>query len=347
MEKNQNKLIEDLITRQVLSLNFDASVRTKMLKNFKRLQDRVVRRIQDSGLGDTEFTRARVNVLYRIVSEVIDKEYGIIYNQTKRQLVDYGFEESKQVKKYLSNTVVVATAGLNKDQVKNIFSKVLIEGAFIKEWWERQAGQVKRAFLDNMREGLLLGEDNRKLIQRVRGTASTNFRNGIMSIAFRNAEAIVRTSVQGVANASRFSVFEANNDIIEFYEHTSTLDSRTSDVCIARDGLRWDAKTKEPVGHNLPFQSPPLHWNCRSILVGIVKGLTISDNAVRSSQDGAVKGSFTFDDFLKSKSETFQDNVLGKGKAELYRSGKITLRQLLDQSGNPLSLSQIKTYYNL
>jgi hypothetical protein len=58
--------------------------------------------------------------------------------------------------------------------------------------------------------------------------------------------------------------------------------------------------------------------------------------------DGVVAADLTFDQFLKSKPPEFADKMLGKGRAELWRSGKITLNQLLDQRGNPLTLAQLK-----
>jgi hypothetical protein len=57
--------------------------------------------------------------------------------------------------------------------------------------------------------------------------------------------------------------------------------------------------------------------------------------------DGQVPEDITFKDFLEKKSKAFQDEVLGKGKAQLWREGKITLQQLLDQSGNPIPLKEL------
>lgn len=65
----------------------------------------------------------------------------------------------------------------------------------------------------------------------------------------------------------------------------------------------------------------------------------------RASMNGEVAQDLTFDDFLKGKPKGFADEMLGKGRAELWRSGKITLNQLLDQRGNPLTLEQIKARY--
>lgn len=63
--------------------------------------------------------------------------------------------------------------------------------------------------------------------------------------------------------------------------------------------------------------------------------------STRSSMDGQVPEDMTFKDFLDKKGKAFQDEVLGKGKAQLWRDGKITLQQLLDQTGNPIPLKEL------
>ena len=67
--------------------------------------------------------------------------------------------------------------------------------------------------------------------------------------------------------------------------------------------------------------------------------------AMRSSMDGRVAADLTFADFLKGKSPEFVDEMLGKGRAQLWRDGTITLNQLLDQRGNPLTLAQLRQRY--
>ena len=73
-------------------------------------------------------------------------------------------------------------------------------------------------------------------------------------------------------------------------------------------------------------------------------GIDIDEPApsTRASDEGPISANITFDDFLKRKTVDEQDEMLGKGRAELFRAGKITLRDLLDQSGNPLTLKQLK-----
>jgi len=57
---------------------------------------------------------------------------------------------------------------------------------------------------------------------------------------------------------------------------------------------------------------------------------------------GPVASDLSFDDFLRSQPPDFADEMLGKGRAELWRSGRITLAQLLDARGNPLTLAELR-----
>jgi hypothetical protein len=102
----------------------------------------------------------------------------------------------------------------------------------------------------------------------------------------------------------------------------------------------------KPIGKkSLPYRELPAHFNCRSIYVPILKsakeiGFDIP-RSTRSSMDGQVPEDMNFKDFLEKKGTAFQDEVLGKGKAQLWRDGKITLQQLLDQTGNPIPLKDL------
>ncbi|SUT93214.1 translation initiation factor IF-2 [[Actinobacillus] rossii] len=88
--------------------------------------------------------------------------------------------------------------------------------------------------------------------------------------------------------------------------------------------------------------------NCRSILQLVTKswkelGIDAEEmpSSTRASQDGPVSEQINYENWLKSKSPEQQDQVLGKGKADLWRRGVITFADMLDQSGRPLTLKQL------
>lgn len=63
--------------------------------------------------------------------------------------------------------------------------------------------------------------------------------------------------------------------------------------------------------------------------------------------DGQVPESLKYEDWLETKDKDFQDDVLGVGKAKLWRDGKITFTQMVDQRGNELTLKEIRSKYGL
>jgi hypothetical protein len=67
----------------------------------------------------------------------------------------------------------------------------------------------------------------------------------------------------------------------------------------------------------------------------------LKDIRTRASEFWQVGKNVTFDDFLNMKDKKGQDVLLGKGRADLWRAGKITLKDLVDQNGRPLTIKEL------
>jgi len=225
-----------------------------------------------------------------------------------------------------------------------------VGGATISTWTRRQSKDLQDAVMDQVRLSLEAGESTQEATTRITGGRIRGVDvPGVMKTSRRKAETLVRTSIAEVVNAAALQSFQ-DMDVVKAVQQISTLDNKTSDVCIAYSGLSWDSDTLEPIGHTLQFNGgPPRHFNCRSRLVPVLKSFeelgidaTEVPLATRSSMDGEVPGDITFDGFLRSKTKSFQDDLLGPARARLWRSGKITLTQLVDFRGNPLTLDQLE-----
>jgi SPP1 gp7 family putative phage head morphogenesis protein len=234
--------------------------------------------------------------------------------------------------------------------LESVSQSSLIQGATIGNWFSRLNESARFDVERVVKNGVLLGQTNAQIAKELIGIGDKGGQP--IAKARRDAMAITRTAVQTVAKDARLASLEANANIIKAVQWVSTLDSRTSEICVARSGKTWSYPDFKPIGHKIPWNGgPPAHWNCRSSFIPITKsfeeltGGKIKDRvepSTRASMDGAVAADLTFDQFLKSKPPEFADKMLGKGRAELWRSGKITLNQLLDQRGNPLTLAQLK-----
>lgn len=179
-----------------------------------------------------------------------------------------------------------------------------------------------------------------RTIQRgvVEGSTVQSLTRQIASVTNRHkrqAEALVRTSVNHISSEARSAVNKANDDILKGEEYVSVLDGRTTIGCAALDGkiLGFD----EP-----PFT--PRHWNCRSLRVPVLQDRFQEEGleGTRASMDGPVSAKRTYSGWLKGQSKEFRVQVLGKERAALFDAGKLSLDDFVDANGNPISLKQLQ-----
>lgn len=230
--------------------------------------------------------------------------------------------------------------------LKSVKSNVMIEGAPSSAWWQAQSNDTQFKFAQQVRMGLIAGETNQQIIARIVGKSGVP---GVMDTVRRNAAALVQTSVQAVANDSRRQTFKANDDIVKGITQVSTLDSHTSNVCVAYSGCQWDLDFKPIGAKRLPFKGgTPRHFSCRSLEIAITKtfaemGLDVPEPkpTTRASDEGQISADTTFDGFLKRKTKEYQDEMLGEGKAKLWRESKITLRDLVNGEGRERTLKEL------
>jgi len=245
---------------------------------------------------------------------------------------------------------------LDPATIKALVSGTLVNGSRPSVWWARQSQSFRDLFMDTMRTSMRNGESLTQAATRVfGGTVDGVTTPGIMKATKAQASALAATSISAVTNEAALASFQANSDVIKAFVQLSTLDNKTSDICVAYSGQMWDINTLQsipfpPGAPTLPFNGgPPRHFNCRSRLRPVTKsfkelGLDIEEFPVstRASMDGQVPADISFSDFLKSKPTSFADKLLGPKRANLWRNGDINLTQLVDFRGNPMTLAQLE-----
>jgi SPP1 gp7 family putative phage head morphogenesis protein len=352
-----NQRIADLFTGHAVDLlRVEAGTRRKVRALLNEMERAIVARL--AAIDPTEPVRAayrqkRLEALLEQVRETTRASYRRVSTEMAGELRELAEIEGSFVVSAINKGVgfQLATAVVTRQQLVSLVGSVLVHGAPVAEWWSRQAGDTLQRFSDEMRMGIALGETSQQLIQRIRGgTRNGELITGFMDISRRNADSLVRSATMAVTNDARAATYQANADILNAIVWTSTLDGRTSVQCQVRDGLRYTLDHK-PIGHDVPWGAGPgnLHWGCRSTSRPETKswrelGFDIDDlpAGTRASMSGQVAGDMKFEDWLSSRSKAEQDDALGKGRADLWRNGKISYRDLLDQNGRELSLVELR-----
>ena len=219
-------------------------------------------------------------------------------------------------------------------------------------------------FSQVVRQGLLTGETTPSIVKRLIGslqfsqeptmiskTLAKIIAAGGQSTAATNSQvaALIRTSINQVANTASQQVYEANQDITQRYRYVATLDTRTSAICRALDGREFDYG-KGPM--------PPQHFNCRSTTVPVINYKELGfdpppsvTKGKRASMDGPVPANETYGEWLAKQPRTTQADALGPGKVAYFNrlANKYgptdAIAKLVKDDGSELTLAQLRQRY--
>jgi SPP1 gp7 family putative phage head morphogenesis protein len=249
------------------------------------------------------------------------------------RLLEFAAYEAEFTQSVLAGAARVAITGV---QIEGLTAEVLatpmqLAGGktltlpdMLRTFASDAADQVQTRIL----QGQLTGETGAQIARAVEQLADKRTR--------RQAEAIVRTATNHVGNQARAAVYRANADIIREEQIVATLDGRTTPVCRSRDGQRY------PVGTG---PVPPFHYGCRTVRVPVLDSrfAALGRGRTRASMDGPVSAELSYGDWLARQPQAFQAEVLGPGRASIFRAGKLPLSKFVDSSGRELTLDQLKS----
>ena len=320
-----------------------AEARATIIELLKNLEKELIAKVAD---GVTDWSKARIakqlSEADAVIRQYYDDAAGIARDTTTSVAQVSASATATSLSAAVGGQVAVSVLP-TATYLETLAGNTIIQGAIQSDWWDRQAGDVAFKFQSAVRQGLVAAETTPQIVKRVRD---------VMDLSRRNAEALVHTSVQSVANATREKLFEDNTDVISGKEWSAALDRKTCPTCGVRDGKRWDANSK-PINHSIPYVMPPQHFRCRCSMMPVLKtwkelGINMDElpESTRASMEGQVTDK-TFEDWLKRKTETdptFADRTLGQGRAELFRDGRITMDQMIS-GGKPLTLNELKAKY--
>jgi SPP1 gp7 family putative phage head morphogenesis protein len=241
----------------------------------------------------------------------------------------------------------------------------LPNGEVITKAFRGVAVDQAERFSQVVRQGLLTGEPTPEIARRLIGrlqfgeeakTVRQLIAAGGQSTAVANNQvmALVRTSVNKVANTASQQVYEANQDITKKYRYVATLDTRTSSICRALDGQEFEYG-KGP--------TPPQHFNCRSTTVPVIDyddlGFTPPPTGTRASALGQVPANQSYGQWLAKKQQGETDADLLRRQAEALGARKVSyfrllsekygpnaaIAKLVSKDGSELTLDQLRARY--
>jgi SPP1 gp7 family putative phage head morphogenesis protein len=242
----------------------------------------------------------------------------------------------------LPNGEVISKAfrGIAVDQAER-FSQVVRQGLLTGETTSSIAKRLIGS-LEGTGERLVFGQEPRMISKSLKKIIAAG--GELTSVTDNQIVALVRTSINQVANTASQQVYEANQDITKKYRYVATLDTRTSAICAALDGREFEYG-KGPM--------PPQHFNCRSTTVPIIDPdiLPPSTTATRASKDGQVPINQSYGEWLAKQPRSVQADALGPGKVTYFNrladkyGSRDAIAKLVRDDGSEVTLEQLRKRY--
>lgn len=336
------KLLQKIIKFQLELRRLQAGERRKVLNIFKLLGVDTTKVIGGEELAS--FSKAKLNKLLKDLEEPVKGAYEALRETTTASTNVIAEVQLRATSEALNVTGVITTgvSAPSNALVNRLSIDPLVKGSPLSAWWNKQQAEVQFRLSATLREGILLGQNNQQIVQRIIGTPASP---GLLLIARNQANSLVHTATHTVANDAQQAVYTANADVIPSLIWFTALDSHVCPLCAARADKSWrNTPNHEPIGHDISYQIPPIHFNDRCILLPEMEdlGLPVGE---RASSLGPIKGDTTFKQYLDMVPHEQLEKQLGKGRAALYKAGDISLTQLIDGTGRELTLKQLKDKY--
>jgi hypothetical protein len=302
-------------------------------------------------MSATRFTVQRLDQLLSNVNTLTAQIYTRAAEQLTGDLRQLAASEAAYQTRLLDSAtprgVLVSAPGV--DQVFAAATAKPFQGRLMSEWFASLP--VKRAtrLRASIAMGFVEGKTVQEMVTAVRGTKAQGYKDGILQIDRREAEAVVRTAVAHVAAVARTETYAKNADLMAAEQWLSTLDSRTTPECQIRDRLMYTAdEDHDPIGHKVPWLAGPgeLHWGCRSTSVPVLRteellGIKLPP-LQRASAAGPIGAETNYAQWLAAQPASRQDQILGQNRGALFRSGKLAFEKFFNNEGRLLTLDQLR-----
>lgn len=376
------QLLDALIRHQTYLLRYSGNLRNRMLDMLARTEDDLGMLIRDRLRNSVGLTSAsnvkRLQALLEAVTTLRNGAWTDANTLLLDEMAQLGYQEPIYFNGIVQTVspVLVESVLPPARQLKAIVTSRPFDGALLKDWAAGLAREDVRRIHGAIQLGMTAGEGSDAIAGRVIGTQALNGADGVLQMTRRQVEAITRTAVQHIANNARNDYMAENADVMLGEMYVATLDSRTTPVCRAHDGkvfkvgqgprpplhiacrsLRVAALDGDVLG-NRPYKASTTKQLLREYTdEKKLPRVTERVNLPRGSKGdydawarkkvraltGTVPRSTNYQAWLKSQTQTFQNDTLGIAKAKLFRDGGLTLDKFVAANGSELTLSQLAT----
>jgi len=374
-----NEILIDLMLRhQIYLRRYEKHVQNRVLTLLQDTETDLRQIIADQFVLGSNISTTRYHAMEQAISKIrkstLEGVFHLIEDEAQK-LVDLEAQHTaRSIEKSLP--VIFETLLPTPQAISSIVTTTPLQGQVMSVWANKLVSDDIIRITSQLRIAMMEGQTAREASERIVGTAQLKGTNGQTIITARHADTIARTGLQTFANRIREDIFLENQEVISNERYTATLDRRTTLLCAGLDGNLY--KTGQG-------PKPPLHWSCRSIRIALMNDRVLGHRPFNASTKrqlvkeynqkngfpadqeigyghkgkfdqfaskrkremiGRVPAKMTYEEWMRKQPKWFQQDVLGKERMTLFRSGKIRMEQFVDHNGKELTIKQLYAIVN-
>ncbi|MBP9869905.1 MAG: minor capsid protein [Nitrosomonas sp.] len=379
METSNQQMYDAALRHQTYVLRYSAGVRNKINDLLDQTEDEISGKLiarlgKSQGLtkpGDWERLNQLQQVIFEIRGEAWKAAGSLLYDESLSMVA----QESKFYAYLITSVspVILDTVTPHPETLKAIVTERPFEGRILSDWVSKLTEDDISRINKTINSGIIQGRTAQEVTRDLFGTANAKGTDGIIQMTRGSVNMMVRTAMQHITNSARREVSIANADIIEMEEWVATLDGKTTPFCKATDGKVFKpGEGPQPPAHpgcrsvramylSQDIGVRPSKPVTERLLVkeyaakndlGSINNRDDLPHGTKGDYDewarkrvrelvGQVPAKTTYNDWLKTQTQEFQIDTLGKTRADLFRKGGLTLDKFIDADGTTLTLKEV------
>jgi len=220
----------------------------QIVRTGKLIYSDLVQQVKDKGIM-RRFDPAKINA----IAPRFLKDMNMVLKSNFKDLFKQSYKQAQ--KEIFPSTTKY---GMDEDMLPEEFLEILDAESFkmVGDYSNEVTKKVKNLLMSAIKQGASESDITKILMEE--GKDFTE----------KWAATVARTKTTEIYNQARKTYWDTDpiaSQIIEAYEFSAILDDRTSEVCSKLDGKIFEK------GDYTSIITPPLHFNCRSLLVPITK----------------------------------------------------------------------------
>ena len=353
IEKN---MIDALVQHQANAYRLNTGEFNSLYSLFRKESNKVFNQLlilmldlsdaEKTALSQGRYTTSDLKEIKTLFDDLYSSVATTVSDTFALSAISYALYEANFTAKLYGESVDLTGESI----VKKAKSTPLSTGQLVDDVWKDLAEKVRKKAMYTVRQGIVNGNTTQQIVSELKGRkVKDEYVGGIVEQSRSALEANVRTLRSHVANSAMQDTFSILG--YEYLKFLNVLDGRSSAICVYYSNTVW--KVGDP---NL--RQPPLHMNCRSILVGVDKDGLISgkrpfvmDNRPvskipkdqRDGIIGQVDANVSFSQWFKTTDVAFQKEWLGPTRYKLMVANKLSIDKFFDPiRGKQYTLDELR-----